>query len=97
MRVFVDASVGVNVNELVGRVDGDVHGHGSGRVGTDDTQYPTVSNIDAVDAAVNAAENADVGVDVVVDPAVVPSQTVQANYWGLLVQSSEQRSSPIVL
>ena len=66
MRVFVDASVGedVNVNELVGHVDGDAHGHGSGRVGTDDTQYPTVSNIDAVDAAVNAAENADADVDV---------------------------------
>ena len=51
MRVFVDASVGVSgdvsVNELAGRVDGDVHGHGSGRVGTDDTQHPTVSNIDA--------------------------------------------------
>ena len=69
MRVFVDASVGVSgdvsVNELVGRVDGDVHGHGSGRVGTDDTQRPTASNIDAVDAAVNVdADAADVGVDV---------------------------------
>ena len=51
MRVFVDASGDVGVNELVGRVDGDAHAHGSGRVGTDDTQHPTVSNIDAVDAA----------------------------------------------
>ena len=61
VRVFVDASVGVNVNELVGRVDADGHGHGSERVGTDDTQHPIVSNIDAVDAA---AVDADVGVDV---------------------------------
>ena len=68
MRVFVDASVGVggdaSVNELVGRVDGDVHAHGSGWVGTDDTQHPTVSNIDAVDVAVDAAANVDVDADV---------------------------------
>ena len=70
MSVFVDASVGVSgdvsVNELVGCVDGDAHGHGSGRVGIDDTQHPTVSNIDAVDAAAANvdADAADVGVDV---------------------------------
>ena len=46
MRVFVGASVDARVDvsgdELVGRVDGDAHGHGSGRVGTDDTQHPTM-------------------------------------------------------
>ena len=71
MRVFVDASVGVSgdgsVNELVGRVDGDVHGHGSGRVGTDDTQHPTVSNIDAVDAAAANVDADAAAVDADVD------------------------------
>ena len=67
MRVFVGASGDVSVNELVGCVDGDVHAHGSGWVGTDDTQYPTVSNIDvvgAVDAAVNVDADAAADVDV---------------------------------
>ena len=66
MHVSVNVDVGgdVSVNELVGCVDADAHGHGSGRVGTDDTQHPTVSNIDAVDVAVDAAANVDVDADV---------------------------------
>ena len=59
VRVFVDASVSGDVSVK------DAHGHGSGRVGTDDTQHSTVSSIDAVDAAANVdADAADAGVDV---------------------------------